>query len=45
MRDEHRAQLAGLLDAAEVDADPADFQRYGSARRLYNFSIDNAAAY
>ena len=43
LRDEHRAQLAGLLDAAEIDADPAEFRRYGSARQLYNFSIDNAA--
>ena len=46
MRDEHRAELAGLLEAAEVAGlDPADFRRYGSARRLYNFQIDNAGAY
>ena len=25
--------------------DPADFRRYGSARRLYNFKLDNAGAY
>jgi hypothetical protein len=25
-----------------VKADPADFRRYGSARRLYNFHVDNA---
>ena len=25
--------------------DPADFRRYGSARQLYNFNVDNAAAY
>jgi methylamine---glutamate N-methyltransferase subunit B len=24
---------------------PEDFRRYGSARKLYNFSIDNASAY
>jgi methylamine---glutamate N-methyltransferase subunit B len=42
MRDEHRAHVAELLARAEVDADPADFRRYGSARRLYNFHIDNA---
>jgi glutamate synthase domain-containing protein 3 len=42
MRDEHRAHVAELLAAAEFDADPADFRRYGSARRLYNFHIDNA---
>jgi glutamate synthase domain-containing protein 3 len=45
MRDEHTAQLAGLLDAAGIDADPLDFRRYGSARQLYNFKIDNAGAY
>jgi methylamine---glutamate N-methyltransferase subunit B len=45
MRDEHAAQLAGLLGAAGIDADPADFRRYGSARDLYNFKIDNAGAY
>ena len=36
------------LDAGievEIDADPAEIRRYGSARQLYNFSIDNAAAY
>ena len=42
MRDEHRAHVAELLAAAELDADPADFRRYGSARRLYNFHVDNA---
>ena len=45
MRDEHLAQLAGLLEAAEIDADPAGFSRYGSARQLYTFKVDNAAAY
>jgi glutamate synthase domain-containing protein 3 len=45
LRDEHVTQLAGLLDAAGIEADPADFRRYGSARQLYNFKIDNAGAY
>jgi glutamate synthase domain-containing protein 3 len=45
LRDEHVAQLTGLLDAAGVDADPGDFRRYGSARQLYNFKVDNAGAY
>lgn len=45
LRPEHLAQLAGLLEAAGIDADPADFRRYGSARELYNFKIDNARAY
>ena len=34
-----------LLAQAGIDADPAEFRRYGSARQLYNFKIDNAAAY
>jgi glutamate synthase domain-containing protein 3 len=45
LRDEHTAQIARLLEAAGIDADPAEFRRYGSARRLYNFTIDNAGAY
>ncbi len=45
LREEHAAQLRGLLEAAGVDADPAEFRRYGSARQLYNFRIDNAGAY
>jgi glutamate synthase domain-containing protein 3 len=45
MRDEHLSQVAALLEAAGIDADAADFRRYGSARRLYNFHVDNAAAY
>jgi glutamate synthase domain-containing protein 3 len=45
MRPEHLAQLRGLLVAAEIAADPADFRRYGSARQLYNFNVDNVAVY
>jgi glutamate synthase domain-containing protein 3 len=46
MRDEHRAELGELLAAAEVEGcDPSDFRRYGSARRLYNFHVDNAGEY
>ncbi len=45
LRDEHVVQLTGLLDAADIDADPTEFRRYGSARQLYNFRIDNAGAY
>jgi methylamine---glutamate N-methyltransferase subunit B len=45
MRDEHRTQLAALLSRGDADADPADFRRYGSARRLYNFEIDDAGAF
>ncbi|MGY1814629.1 GltB/FmdC/FwdC-like GXGXG domain-containing protein [Blastococcus sp. SYSU D00820] len=45
VRAEHLAELTGLLAAAGLDADPRDFRRYGSARQLYNFSIDHASAY
>ncbi|HJS50004.1 MAG TPA: hypothetical protein VJ745_06745 [Gaiellaceae bacterium] len=45
LRDEHVEQVARLLDAAGIDADPGEFRRYGSARQLYNFEIDNAGAY
>jgi glutamate synthase domain-containing protein 3 len=46
MRDEHRAELAELLDRAGLaDVDPAEFRRYGSARELYNFKIDNVRSY
>jgi glutamate synthase domain-containing protein 3 len=46
LREHHVAELRDLLQRAGIDdADPADFRRYGSARRLYNFSIDNAEAY
>ncbi|MET7772484.1 protein glxC [Nocardia sp. NPDC005366] len=45
MRAEHLAELAELLSAAGFDADPAEFTRYGSARELYNFHVDNVGAY
>lgn len=47
LRDEHRADLRRLLDAAGVGEDVGvdEFRRYGSARQLYNFHVDNAAAY
>jgi methylamine---glutamate N-methyltransferase subunit B len=45
MEDEHRAELAELLRRADAEADAADFRRYGSERKLYNFNIDHAGAY
>ena len=45
MRPEHRALLADLLERAGSDAGPDEFRRYGSARKLYNFDVDNAGAY
>jgi methylamine---glutamate N-methyltransferase subunit B len=47
MRPEHLEILAELLKRAGADtkARPEEFTRYGSARKLYNFNIDNASAY
>ena len=45
MRPEHLELLQDLLTEAGIDADPKDFKRYGSARQLYNFDVDNAGAY
>jgi methylamine---glutamate N-methyltransferase subunit B len=45
MRDEHQTELDELLDQAEINADASDFRRYGSARKLYNFHVDNAGEY
>lgn len=46
MRLEHVAQVRELLDRAGVDdVSPAEFRRYGSARRLYNFHVDNLGSY
>lgn len=42
MRPEHMEFLADLLDRGGCDAKPEEFKRYGSARKLYNFHIDNA---
>ncbi len=46
MRDEHLEELTQLLAAANITEHSAkDFRRYGSARKLYHFNIDNANAY
>jgi methylamine---glutamate N-methyltransferase subunit B len=45
MRSEHLAELKALLHAAGLAVDPSEFTRYGSARKLYNFHVDNASAY
>ena len=44
MLPEHHEMLARALAAAGFDANPADFSRYGSARRLYNFTVDDVDA-
>ena len=45
LREEHLAALRELLARARIEADPASFRRYGSARRLYHFDVDNATDY
>jgi glutamate synthase domain-containing protein 3 len=45
MTPHHLEKLARLLECAEMKANPKDFRRYGSARTLYNFNIDNVDAY
>ena len=47
MRPKHLRKLAKLLKRAGLgdEVDPASFRRYGSARKLYNFNIDNVDAY
>ncbi|MEL6888256.1 MAG: GXGXG domain-containing protein [Pseudomonadota bacterium] len=42
MRPEHIAILEELLERGGCDAKASEFKRYGSARKLYNFNIDNA---
>jgi methylamine---glutamate N-methyltransferase subunit B len=42
LRDEHAAELAELLEQAGVEAEAGEFRRYGSARQLYNFEVDDA---
>lgn len=46
MRPEHLTLLVDLLGKAGITGvQPEEFRRYGSARKLYNFNIDNADAY
>ena len=46
-REKHRAQVAAVLAEAgrAGQVDPGEFRRYGSARQLYHFHVDNAGAY
>ncbi len=47
LSDSHKADLRILLDKAGVGGkvDISEFKRYGSARQLYHFHIDNVGAY
>ena len=43
LRHKHRDELAALLAQAGMqDVSPGEFRRYGSARKLYSFHVDNA---
>jgi glutamate synthase domain-containing protein 3 len=47
MGDAHKAALRKLLDAAGIggEVDVSEFSRYGSARKLYNFHVENLGSY
>jgi methylamine---glutamate N-methyltransferase subunit B len=47
LKDKHRERLHALLEKAGIagQIDIGEFRRYGSARRLYHFHVDNASAY
>lgn len=47
MRDAHKKDLRRLLEVAGAagEVDVAEFRRYGSARNLYHFHIDNLGSY
>jgi len=44
MRPEHVETLGSLLDASQLGAVPQDFRRYGSARKLYYFEVEDIDA-
>jgi len=47
VREEHKALLAAKLEAAGLlgQVDIGEFRRYGSARTLYHFHVDNVSSY
>ena len=46
MRDEHFEAVRELLErSGTTDVSPREFRRYGSARELYHFHVDNVDAY
>jgi glutamate synthase domain-containing protein 3 len=46
LRSEHLEQLRELLERADIDdAQPEEFRRYGSARTLYHFHVENLGSY
>ena len=45
MNEKEIKHLSSILKAQNIKADPKKFKRYGSARNLYNFKIDNVSSY
>ena len=45
MTEAHVRALSSLLSEAGISADASAFRRYGSARALYNFNVDNSGQY
>jgi glutamate synthase domain-containing protein 3 len=47
LEEHHKAELSKLLEAAGINGaiDPGSFRRYGSARKLYHFHVDNIGSY
>jgi len=46
LKPQHREALEKRLNAAGfTDVDATEFRRYGSARQLYHFHVDNAGQY
>ena len=47
IEDQHKRELGRLLEAAGINGgvDISEFRRYGSARKLYHFHVDNVGQY
>jgi methylamine---glutamate N-methyltransferase subunit B len=47
LEEQHKRELARLLEAAGINGavDIGEFRRYGSARKLYHFHVDNVGQY
>jgi glutamate synthase domain-containing protein 3 len=45
MKKEHKEELTKLLEMAQMNYSADEFRRYGSARKLYNFDIDQVDDY
>ena len=45
MLPKHLSLVSDLLKVSKIAGEAKDFRRYGSARKLYNFDIDNLADY